>query len=1021
MAESVRGINVVIGADTTKLGKALSNVEEKSKNIQNELKQVDKLLKFNPGNTEALAQKQKLLADQIQATAEKLNTLRNVEKQVQEQFQRGEIGEAQYRAFRREIEFTEISLNSLKNRLAQTEQEQQRIATATKQLETFFQATGKSVDDFAGTLGGRLTNAIKNGSASSQQLNAALEKIGRTALGTNIDIDKMKKALSSVDDGNSLKNVKKELEQLAKEAKAAEKSVYELGVELENVAGALVAGGGIAGAIDQALDTSSLNTKIEIAFDVPEESKQAVKDAVLDIQAYGIDAEAALEGVRRQWALNKNEADNVNATIVKGAAAISKVFSGVDFTELIQEVNEIAGGLEISNEEALALVDALLKAGFPPEQLDTVAEYGLQMKNAGFSLKEIQAIFEAGIDTKSWNIDNLNDGVKEARIRMAEFGQEVPKAMKELLNGTGVSAKQFQRWGQAVAEGGEAGSKAMSEMVTWLEGIEDKALQNAIATQIFGTMWEDQGNNLISVFQGVGNAVDKTAENTNGLYETMGKINADPAVQLQQAFTNMKKAMEPALTTIAEIVDKIATWIAENPKLAATITGIVSAIGILLGLIMGLAPIFVTLSGLAAAFGVSIGAIAAPVGIVIAAITALVAAGIAIWQNWDTIKAKAIEIWGSIKDWFSQTLESIKQFFSNTWTGIKDFTSTTWENIKQTAISIWNSIKEGVIAIITPFINGITNIFNGMKDGLQKIFEGLRQFFDGVWKLIKNIFLGAVLLIVDLVTGDFEGLKNDAKAIFENMKNALWNIWEGLKKMFSGALEAIKGYVSAGWENVKSTTSTVFNAVKSTISSIWEGIKSFFSTTIENIKASISTGFENMKNAVLEKMTAAKQTITDIWNEAKAFLEGIDLYEIGKNIIEGLISGISSMAQSVYEKAQEIADKVKETIQSALGIHSPSLVMKNEVGKWIPLGLAEGIERNINAVVSATNRMAQATIPSVNAGSFAGAAPTTINVPKTAGAKIEQHFHFHSTSPTPSEIARRNLQASRQLAMEWGL
>ncbi|WP_052659459.1 phage tail tape measure protein [Bacillus alveayuensis] len=659
MAESVRGINVVIGADTTKLGKALSNVEEKSKNIQNELKQVDKLLKFNPGNTEALAQKQKLLADQIQATAEKLNTLRNVEKQVQEQFQRGEIGEAQYRAFRREIEFTEISLNSLKNRLAQTEQEQQRIATATKQLETFFQATGKSVDDFAGTLGGRLTNAIKNGSASSQQLNAALEKIGRTALGTNIDIDKMKKALSSVDDGNSLKNVKKELEQLAKEANEAKESVGDLGVELENVAGAIVAGGGIAGAIEKSLDTSSLNTKIEIAFDVPEESKQAVKDAVLDIQAYGIDAEAALEGVRRQWTLNKDAADSVNSTVVRGAAAISKVFSGVDFTELIQEVNEIAGGLEISNEEALALVDALLKAGFPPEQLDTIAEYGLQMKNAGFSLKEIQAIFEAGIDTKSWNIDNLNDGVKEARIQMASFGQEVPKAMKELLNGTGVSAKQFQKWGQAVAEGGEAGSKAMSEMVTWLEGIEDKALQNAIATQIFGTMWEDQGSNLISVFQGVGSAVDKTTENTNGLYETMGKINADPAVQLQQAFTKMKKAMEPALTTIAEIVDKVATWIAENPQLAATIAAIASTIGILVGAAMGLAPIFIAISTAAGALGVSIGAIAAPIAIAVAAISAIIAIGVLLYKNWDKIKAKAGELKEDIKEKWEKIKENI--------------------------------------------------------------------------------------------------------------------------------------------------------------------------------------------------------------------------------------------------------------------------------------------------------------------------------------------------------------------------
>jgi phage-related minor tail protein len=972
MAESVRGINVVIGADTTKLGKALSNVEEKSKNIQNELKQVDKLLKFNPGNTEALAQKQKLLADQIQATAEKLNTLRNVEKQVQEQFQRGDIGEAQYRAFRREIEFTEISLNSLKNRLAQTEQEQQRIATATKQLETFFQATGKSVDDFAGTLGGRLTNAIKNGSASSQQLNAALEKIGRTALGTNIDIDKMKKALSSVDDGNSLKNVKKELEQLAKEAKAAEKSVNELGVELENVAGAIVAGGGIAGAIEKSLDVSTLKTKIDVTFEVPESSKEAVKEAIRTIESYGVDAEAALEGVRRQWALNKNASDEANAAIVKGAAAIASSYSGIDFTELIQEVNEISRELNITNEEALGLTNALLKIGFPPEQLDIVAEYGQQLQRAGYTAQEIQALFAAGIETGTWNIDNLLDGLKEGRIRVAEFGQEVPKAVKELLAGTGISAKQMQEWGKAVAKGGEDGSKAMREIAAALNNVDDETKKNLLGVQIFGTMYEDQGQNIIDTLLNAKNVTVDFRANQEQLNSAVSKMDASPAVKLQQAFADLKTASEPLLGVIASVVSSIAEWISKNPTLAATIAAIASTIGILVGAAMALAPIFIAITTAAGALGVSIGAIAAPVAIAIAAITALVAAGIAIWQNWDTIKAKGIEIWGAISEWFSTTLESIKQFFTDSWNNIKDFLSSTWENIKQTATNVWNAIKDGVVVIITPFVDGITNIFNGMKDGLTTIFEGLKQYFSGVWELIKNIFLGAVLLIVDLVTGDFEGLKNDAKAIFENMKNALWNIWEGIKKVFSGAVEAAKGYVSAAWENIKSTTSTVFIAINSVISSVWNGIKSFFSTTVENIKTTISNGFENMKNAVFEKMTAAKQTITDIWNEAKAFLEGIDLYEIGKNIIQGLIDGISSMASTLWEKVKSIADLIKNTISDALDINSPSRVMRDQIGKWIPLGLAEGIERNINAVVSATNRMAQATVPSVPGMTVAG-------------------------------------------------
>jgi phage-related minor tail protein len=1022
VAETVRGINVVIGADTTKLSKALSDVNQKSKDIQSELRQVERLLKFDPGNTELLTQKQQLLSQAVANTSEKLERLKSVQQQVADQFAKGEISEGQYRAFQREIAKTQQELQRFQERLQETEQEQQKIAGSTKQLQTLFEATGTSVDQFADVLGTKLTNAIKNGTASSQQLDEAITKIGQAALGTNIDLDKLKAALSSVDDGNSIANVKKELNNLSKEADGAKKSISDLGVELENIAGTLVAGGGIAGAIAKALDTSTLNTKIDITFEIPESSKAAVKDAIRSIEAYGVDAEAALEGVRRQWALNRDASDEANATIVKGAAAIASSYSGIDFTELIQEINEISRELNITNEEALGLTNALLKIGFPPEQLDIIAEYGQQLQRTGYSAQEIQALFAAGIETGTWNIDNLLDGLKEGRIRVAEFGQEVPKVIKELLDGTGISAKQMREWGKAVAAGGEQGSKAMHEIALALNNIDDETKKNALGVAIFGTMYEDQGQNIIDTLLNAKNATVDFRANQELLNDMVSKMDASPTVQLQQAFTDLKTASEPLLTVIADVVSAIAEWVSNNPTLAATITAIASAIGILVGAAMALAPIFSLISTTAGALGLSFGAVAGPVGIVVAAIAGLIAIGVLLYKNWDEIKAKAIEIWGAIKGWFSTTLENIKQFFSNTWTSIKEFTSTTWENIKQTAISIWNSIKEGVIAIITPFINGITNIFNGMKDGLQKIFEGLKQYFSGVWELIKNIFLGTVLLIVDLVTGDFEGLKNDAKAIFENMKNALWNIWEGIKKVFSGAVEAVKGFVSAAWENIKSNTSIVFDVVKSTISSIWEGIKSFFSTTVENIKTTISNGFENMKNAVFEKMTAAKQTITDIWNSAQQFLSSINLYEIGRNIIQGLISGISSMASALWEKAKAIADMVKNTIRDALDINSPSRVMRDEVGKWIPIGLAEGISKNIDAVVSATNRMAKATIPTVAGGSFGLTTPaaTTINVPKMSGAKIENHFHFHSTAPTPSEVARRNLQVSRQLAMELG-
>lgn len=125
---ALKGLTVKIGGDTSDLLDSLKDVEKQGKSLSSELGQINKLLKLDPKNTELLAQKQKVLADAVANTEKKLGTLREAEKQAQEQFKKGEISEQQYRALQREIIETENKLKSYERAVQETADEQKRLA-----------------------------------------------------------------------------------------------------------------------------------------------------------------------------------------------------------------------------------------------------------------------------------------------------------------------------------------------------------------------------------------------------------------------------------------------------------------------------------------------------------------------------------------------------------------------------------------------------------------------------------------------------------------------------------------------------------------------------------------------------------------------------------------------------------------------------------------------------------------------------------------------------------------------------
>ena len=887
MASRIKGITIELGADTTSLEGALTDVNKKSQQLQSELKDVEKLLKFDPNNVELLAQRQQLLTDSVENTRKKLDQLKQAEAQVQQQFERGDIKEEQYRAFQREVQDTERTLQRFQDSLDGLQREQEKVGEGTRRLSTLFEATGTSVEDFSNVLGQRLVRAIQNGTATSRDLDNAIQRIGREALGANVDIERLSSTLRSVDSGNSIQQVRRELQRLEDQAEESVNALEELDYGIENVAGALVAGGGISGAIEKALETTDLETKINISFDIPEESKQAVTDAIRTVEAYGVDSEASLEGVRRQWALNKDATNQANDSVVRMAATIAGVNTQVDFNELIQEGNEIAATLGISNEEAMGFVKTLLDIGFPPEQLDIIAEYGDQMMQAGFEAEDVQAIMAAGIDTKSWNIDNLLDGVKEGRIQMADFGSGTDKATREIIDSAGLAIDKFEDWGQAIAEGGEKGQVAMLEATKALAGVKDETARNQLGTKMFGTMWEDQGTKIIDTIL---KAEDKQVDLRKGvqdLKKDMSQWEDNPTVKLQMAFAELTKALKPLLELIASIVAAFADWVSENPKLAAALTALGVALGIIAGLILALAPIFAVLSSAAAVAGVSIYALLAPflsitaivVG-VIALIAALIAVFVNLYKNNEDFRNKVQEIWTAIKEAFFIALDYIKNLVTTIMTEVSAFFGEVLARIK----TFWDENGQQIMAIVDMFMNNTKAVIEAVMGVIKGIFEMIWPLIVATVRYAWETIQLVVKTAIDLVLG-----------IIQTMLKLLRGDWEG------------------AWESIK-------------------------------------------------------QTVENIWGNITSFLEGIDLAGTGKQIMQGLIDGIASMGNAIWDSVTSIGSSIKDAFVSFFDIHSPSRLMRDEIGKYIGAGLAVGMEQSVSRINSASDAMKEAAMPNLSSG-----------------------------------------------------
>src|SRR5690606_38324562 len=216
-----------------------------------------------------------------------------------------------------------------------------------------------------------------------------------------------------------------------------------------------------------------------------------------------------------------------------------------------------------------------------------------------------------------------------------------------------------------------------------------------------------------------------------------------------------------------------------------------------------------------------------------------------------------------------------------------------------------------------------------------------------------------------LVGGDFEAIRSRVDQVWSSVESIISDVWQFIKNTFRNTLSFIKALVSGDFEGMKTAIANQMNNIRTNLGSAWETIKYLFRSAGNLIRSIVRESFEAMKSVIINQMTASQEAIRSGWNKAVSFLKSINLRQIGRDVIQGFINGITSMASTLRSKVNDMANSVKNSFRSALRIASPSKVFK-EYGEWTGEGFSIGLDSTISDIAKMAKLMVKAATPEVD-------------------------------------------------------
>lgn len=821
--KKIKGITIKFGADTMALDKALSEIEKTSKNIGSELSSVNKLLKFDPKNTQLLVQKQELLSKQVENTTQKLDVLKRVQGEVEKKFKSGDIGAEEYRHFQREIAKTEQDLKSYTTQISRMESEQKSLKESTKQLQTMFEATGKSLDDFQDVLGTRLTNALRNGTASADDMTVALNKIGRAVLGADSDIGKLKAALNQIDE-SGIDQVRLAIDKLKTSSDDATDAIE--GVEDAVTSGNLLeAADQLSGvgdkifeigekAVESFQNMEDATAKVNARFD--ETGKVAENSADLIKRVYEQGLGDSMDAVADAVILvkdNLKDLDDVTLEKIVEQSLVLEETYGIDMAESLRGVNGLMQHFGTDAQTAMDMLVAGTQNGLDKtnELGDNLSEYSGKFAEAGYSVEEYFQILQNGLDGGAYNLDKVNDAINEVTTKLADGS--IADSMSKINEETGQLEEGTGKWSQSVEDtfkkwqNGEATQKqvidAIVEDIKSTENQQDKLNKAALA---FGSMGEDGGAKFVESLSSVGDAYT----DVTGKAQELQDNTTTSAQKMEAAMRKVSDAFAPIGEDIAEILTPVFEMIADLmekfSELPEPIRNFIEVIGGIAAITAIIAPVVGAIMVLNGALVELVGVGLLPIIGVVAGVAAVIAGIIAVIKNWGDITDWLSEKWNAFKDWMSGLWDTISEKIQEVWNGIKDFFADIWQQIY--------NVIEGPLKFIEGTIGAVMYAIYAV---IYTVWEVIKFALEKAWKWISDTASAVFVPVANFFSGIWNGIKDTATGIWNSIKDTLGGIWNTIKENAMDAFSSVWKFIKDGFNDLKNTLGGIVKKIAQAI------------------------------------------------------------------------------------------------------------------------------------------------------------------------------------------------------------